>query len=91
MDKKLIVKRAGHTESYDQRKLYASIYSACLAVREAPQTAELIAEKVVAEVEKWLELKHEVTSGDLKLRAQASLKTLNPDAFYIYENHRNIH
>lgn len=91
MDKKLIVKRAGHTESYDQRKLYASIFSACLAVRESSPTAEIIAEKVVAEVEKWLETKHEITSHDLKLHAQSCLLVFNPDASYIYEHHEDIH
>ena len=38
-----IVKRAGRTEPYDVRKLYASVYSACLSVREHPGAAELIA------------------------------------------------
>lgn len=87
---KHIVKRAGHLETYDERKLYASVYSACLAVREHPGSAELIAEEVVSEFGKWLEQKHEVTSNDIRRKAAEHLKAINPDAAHIYVHHRVI-
>lgn len=85
-----IVKRAGHSEPYDNRKLYASIYAACLSVREHPGTAELIAQEVTEDVEKWLASKHEVTSNDIRKQASESLKVINPDAGHIYLHHRVI-
>ena len=88
---KLIVKRAGHNEKYDDRKLYASIYSACLSVAEPVGTAELTANAVVKEVSAWLKGKTEVTSNDIRRRAADSLKGYSLDAAYMYLHHRVIH
>jgi len=82
---KHIVKRAGHTEKYDQRKLYASIYSACLVVNTSAQEAELVAAKVTEEVEKCLENKHELTSGDIFRRTYQHFKEYDSDAAYLYK------
>lgn len=87
---KHIVKRVGHLEAYDERKLYASIFSACQAVRETDGTAELIAERVVNDVNNWLEPKHEVTSNDIRTQASSALKAYSPNAAYIYAHHRII-
>jgi len=87
---KHIVKRAGHTEEYDERKLYASVYSACLAVREPAATAELVAEKVTGDVNRWLANKHEVTSYDIRRITADSLELYNRDAAYIYKHQRNL-
>lgn len=88
---KHIVKRAGHTESYDERKLYASIYAACLAVREPAGSAELVAKEVVRLVGEWLGKKHEVSSHDIRLQAAKHLKAINPDAGFQYLHHRIIY
>ena len=85
-----IVKRAGHSEAYDERKLYASVYSSCLAVRETQATSEMIAERVCADVMAWLKTKHEVTSHDLRARGAMYLKMYNDDAAWIFKHHRNI-
>jgi hypothetical protein len=87
---KHIVKRAGHTEPYDPHKLYASIYSACLSVREPVGTAELIANDVVGSVELWLRPKHEVTANDIRRQAGKHLSVINPEAAYQYLHHRVI-
>lgn len=85
-----IVKRAGHSEPYDERKLYASVYASCIAVRESEATAEMIAEKVVKDINTWLEKKHEVTSHDIRTHAAIHLMAYNDDAGWIYKHHRNI-
>jgi len=41
-----IVKRRGHKEEYDERKVYASAYAACLNVHLGEIEAEEIATKV---------------------------------------------
>ena len=87
---KHIVKRAGHNELYDERKLYASIFSACQSVREPSGSAELIAEKVSKDIAAWLERKHEVTSNDIRAQAGLHLKLYHPDAAYMYLHHRVI-
>ncbi len=88
---KHIVKRKGHSELYDIRKLYASIYAVCLSVRAPVGEAELVAEQVTEHVGKWLELKHEVTAHDIRTQATKHLAAYNPDASYLYGLHRGLH
>lgn len=85
---KHVVKRAGHEEVYDPRKLYASIYAACLSVREPAGSAEVIASEVVESVEAWLAPKHLVTGNDLRRQAASYLKSINPNAAYLYLHQR---
>lgn len=87
---KHIVKRAGHNEEYDVRKLYASVYAACLTVREHPGSAELIAAEVCKKIDAWLTHKHEVTSNDIRAQAAKHLSAINPDAGHMYLHHRVI-
>jgi len=87
---KHIVKRHGHNEKYDDKKLYASIYSACQSVRQTSDVAELIAERVIADMATWIEHKHEVTSNDIRRKAATFLKEYNPEAAYIYLHHRVV-
>ena len=87
---KHIVKRHGHTEAYDERKLYAAIFSACQAVREPSGSAEIIADKVVKDVAKWIEKKHEITSHDIRVNSAKHLEVYHPAAAYIYLHHRVV-
>lgn len=87
---KHLVKRAGHSESYDSKKVYASVFAACIAVRESNPTAELIADQVTQRVDEWLEKKAEVTSGDIQREAYKHFKVLHPDASWIYLHQRNV-
>ncbi len=88
---KHIVKRGGHSETFDVRKLYASVYSVCLSVRTPEGEAELIADRVVKHVSQWLKPKHEVTAHDIRVVATKHLKAYNSDASYLYSVHRSLH
>lgn len=77
-------------ESFDERKIYASVYAAVLTLREPVGSAELIAREVTDTVKKWLESKHEVTSNDIRRVAADHLKILHPDAGYQYLHHRVV-
>lgn len=86
-----IVKRTPHyTEPYDERKLYASVYAACLSVRTPAGEAELTADRVCQAVAPWLEDKPEVTSYDIRRKTSECLNVYNPDAAYMYMRHRII-
>ncbi len=87
---KHIVKRAGHEEVYDAKKLYASIYAVCLSVHEPAGSAEVIAQEVVESVEVWLTPKHLVTGNDLRRQAAKHLKPINPSAAYLYLHQRVV-
>lgn len=86
-----IVKRKGHEEYFDNKKLYASIYASCLAAHEKTMIAENTAEKVVASFRSWLITKNTtITSNDIRRKAGEILGTINPDAAYCYVYHRTI-
>lgn len=85
---KHIVKRNGTIEAYDVRKLYASVYAACLGVHETTKSAEIIAEHVANDIGAWLTPKTEVTSKDIRKAAGSYLIKINPHAGYLYLHHR---
>lgn len=85
-----IVKRNGHKEAYDSRKVYASVYAACLAVRVHQGEAELVADKVAQELNAWVTGQKEVTSHQIFFQASASLEKYNPDAAFMYRTHRDV-
>lgn len=86
-----IVKRKGHREAFDSKKLYASIYASCLAAHEKVEVAEKTAETVVNKFGEWLDNKGTgITSNDIRRKAGEILETINPDAAYSYIKHRII-
>lgn len=85
-----IVKRKGHTEPYDEKKVYASVFAACQSVRETVGSSELIADKVIKDVGGWIAKKHEVTANDIRREASKHLSVYNPDAAYMLLHHRVV-
>ena len=85
-----IVKRRGHKEQFDERKVYASVYAACLASHTSQEEAEATADLVAREVKIWIDKKEEVTSDAIFNKAWEELKHLNKDAAFMYKTHRDI-
>ena len=53
-------------------------------------SAELIADKVVKDMNEWIAKKHEVTSNDIRTNDAKHLKVYHPDAAYMYLHHRVV-
>lgn len=87
---KQIVKRQGHYETYDGRKLYASVYAACLSVRVPAMEAEIVAAEVTEYVQGKIESRSEIPSSLILNTTAAYLDGINPDAAYMYRTHRNL-
>ncbi len=85
-----IVKRKGHKQKFDERKLYASVYAACLSANIDKEEAAVTANLVIKEVKKWLEGKEEMTSDQIFRKVGEELKHLNKDAAFMYTTHRDI-
>ena len=85
-----IVKRKGHKEPYDQKKVYAAVFAACQSVREPAGSAELVAEKVMKQVTDWIQKKHEVTANDIRRQASKHLNAYNEDAAHMLLHHRVV-
>ncbi len=87
-----IIKRSGRrpTESFQRKKLHASVLAACLSAGAPSGQAAGIADKVTDAVLSWLATRPNVTSSDLRRIAAKHLNTHHPDAAYLYEQHRII-
>ena len=85
-----LVKRKGHTEEFDQKKLYASVYAACMTLRMKEEEAELLAETVSGEVGKALASHDELSSQTIHSHVAKALHRYNPDAAFLYDTHRDI-
>lgn len=88
--KNCIVKRHGHVESFDERKVYASCYAACVSCHLPKQKAEAISSKVSMEIKSWIKTKRAVTSSEIFRQVTRSLKKYNKDAAFMYSTHRDI-
>lgn len=87
---KCVVKRAGHLEKYDERKLYGSVYSACAETGKNERECEKTAGKVCKQVSSWMSKSKCVSSGDIFRQVVAYLSKLDKDAAFMYETHRDI-
>ena len=85
-----IVKRKGHTEIYDERKVYGSCYFSCRNAHLSEQESEEICRKVSAAITKWIKSRKAVSSNDIFRMLIQELKKHNEDAAFLYETHRDI-
>ncbi len=91
MNEAHVIKRGRHdSEAFDPLKLHQSIMAACLSVRSLEGEAHLTAQRVCRHVIDWLMNKDEVTSEDIRRVASKHLTTYQPEAAYLYEQHRMI-
>lgn len=85
-----IVKRHGHKQHFDERKIYASVFAACKSSHVSDEEAESIANLVAREVKNWIEGRDEVTSAEVFKQAGEELEHLNKEAAFMYTTHRDI-
>lgn len=87
---RLVVKRRGHTEKFDERKIYASIYEACHVDGMKTEKAEKIASVVTNAIKKKVEKLDTVSSHALHGEVVKELKKHHADVAFMYEHHKNI-
>lgn len=85
-----IVKRKGHTELYDEKKVYGSCYFTCRNAHLSENESEKISNKVCTAVTKIVNKKKVVSSNDIFNALIQELKKHNEDAAFLYETHRDI-
>lgn len=85
-----IIKRRGHRESYDERKVYASVYAACLAAGEPETSAEKISSAVARQLSRSMAEWKVANSDQIFRQVIVDLGKLSPKAVFLYENHRDL-
>lgn len=78
------------TEPYAANKLHDSIVAVCREVRTTEGAAQSAADSVCHAVDRWLQERPEVTSEDIRRVAAKTLTEHNPDAAYLYTQHKHI-
>jgi len=88
---KHVIKRHGHKENFDERKLYASLFASCLAASMSENEAELVSEKVTQQVREHLEKNNDpMTSEQLLKTASAALEQYSKAAGILYRHHKDL-
>ncbi len=85
-----VVKRRGHTEEYNDKKVYASVYSAALNCEYGEIKAEKIAKTITKEITSWIKNKKQVASNDIRLQITSYLKKIDEDVALMYRHHLDL-
>ncbi len=85
-----VVKRKGHKEKFDGKKVYASVYWACKTTGIGEEQCEKISSKILKEVKKWIEKKPVVDSTEIHIFVSELLKKHDKDVAYMYSTLRDI-
>jgi transcriptional regulator NrdR family protein len=85
-----IVKRRGHTEIYDEKKVFGSAYFACRSTHIDELRSEEISGKVCDAVTKQVSKLKTISSHHIFNLIVKELKKYDEDASFMYETHRDI-
>ena len=84
------MKRRGHTEEYDQKKVYASVYAAFMTNGLSEKDSEKKADNITKEVTKWVDSKKSIDSKDIFRVVVSLMKKEDREAAFLYETHRDL-
>lgn len=92
--KDCVVKRKGHTEHYDEKKVYASVYSAALSCHYSETKSEKIADKITSKINSWIksEVKKKkcVLSYAIRDKVYENLNKIDKDVALMYKHHLDL-
>lgn len=71
---KHIIKRQGHKQKYDQKKVYASVYAAALSSHYNEKKAEELAQSVTKKVNSFVKGKKQINSSAIKEQIIKNIK-----------------
>lgn len=84
------VKRRGHFEAFDERKVYASVYAACASAHITHPEGEKIAAKVCKELKGFMKGKSRIDVNQIFKKVIQILKKIDANAAFMYETHRDL-
>ncbi|MBI2136518.1 hypothetical protein HYU06_05595 [Candidatus Woesearchaeota archaeon] len=86
----LLVKRHGHLEHFDVKKIYASVYAATLNAHYSEKDAEMIAAMVSKNVHKKACKLKKIDSDKIRIEIIHELNQVDKDIAFLYETHLDI-
>ena len=85
-----IVKRKGHEEFYDERKVYTGCYMACRNAHLSEQESAKRAAEICKDITSWMSEEKLVSSEQIFRKVIKELKQYSKDSAFMYETHRDI-
>ena len=82
-----IVKRRGHTEEFDERKVYGSVYAACASAHYDEAKCEEIAEEMAKKIKNFIKGKKQIQSLAIRKKVENELKKKDDELAFFYEQH----
>jgi transcriptional regulator NrdR family protein len=82
-----IVKRKGHTEDFDERKVYGSVYAACASAHYDEHKCEKISEKITGIIKKFIITGKIVPSSEIRRKIEKELGRIDKELAFFYEHH----
>ena len=83
----VVVKRKGHKERFDERKVYGSVYAACASAHYDEIKCEKIAEEISKKIKKSIKNKKEIQSTEIRKKIEKELKKKDEELAFFYEQH----
>ena len=85
-----VMKRDGHLETFDLKKIYQAAYEACLNVHLSLLASKKIAQHVVKDIKELVKNKPKIKSDVLFAEVARALYKHNEHVAFMYETHRDI-
>lgn len=83
----IIVKRKGHKEKFDEKKIYGSVYAACASAHYDETQCEKTAEQITKKIKKFVKNKREIQSTEIRKKIENELKKKDEELAFFYEQH----
>jgi len=83
----VIVKRKGHKEKFDEKKVYGSVYAACASAHYNETECKKTAEKITKIIKNFLKNKKQIQSQEIRKKVENVLKRKDEELAFFYEQH----
>ena len=87
MCKNCIVKTKGHTEEFDERKVYGSVYAACASAHYDEEECEKTSDAVTKKIENFIKNKKRIDSSEIRRKVGNELKKKDEEIAFFYEQY----
>lgn len=83
----IIVKRKGHKEKFDEKKVYGSVYAACASAHYSKLDCEKISQEMTNKIKAYIKNKKNVQSIEIHKKIETELKKKDKELAFFYEQH----
>lgn len=84
---RVVVKRKGHKENFDERKVYGSVYAACASTHYDEMQCEKTAEEIMKKIKASVKNRKEISSEEIRKKIEKELRKKDEELAFFYEQH----